>query len=170
MLVVQTTIDRKAMTALARVNRKTLRRGRNSPVRMLAWFVVVLEVLLTTIYIRGGQTGWLTNALLAAILLASILGEDWANGLVGLRQVSADSREVNTAFPDERCYVRRTRAGEEWWPYRQIQAVAETRDYFVLLLDRRNGQVYDKKGFSWGTPEEFREFIQKKTGQKLQKI
>ena len=91
------------MTALARVNRKTFRRGRNGPVRLLAWFVVLLETFLTVIYIRGGQSGWLTNALMAAVMLAAILGEDWANGLTGLRGVPENRREVNTAFEDGRC-------------------------------------------------------------------
>ena len=35
------------MTALARMTRKTVRRGRNGPVRLMAWFVVLLEVYLT---------------------------------------------------------------------------------------------------------------------------
>ena len=47
MLVIQTTIDRKAMTALAKMSRKTLRQGRSRPVRTLAWFVVALEIFLT---------------------------------------------------------------------------------------------------------------------------
>ena len=48
--------------------------------------------------------------------------------------------------------------------------VVETRDYFALLLDRKHGQVYNKKGFSWGTEEEFRALIQKKTGLKIQVV
>ena len=166
MIVIQTSVDRRAMTALARVNRKILRRGRNGPVRLLAWFVVVLESFLTAVYIRGGQSGWQTSALLAAIMLSAILGEDWVSGLTGLRNLPANRREVNTAFEDGSCYVCRTQAGEEWWPYRQIQAAAETRDYFVLILDRRRGRVFDKKGFSCGSPEELRSFIHKKTGLK----
>ena len=46
----------------------------------------------------------------------------------------------------------------------------ETRHYFALLLDRKHGQVYNKKGFSWGTEEEFRALIQKKTGLKIQVV
>ena len=76
MIVIQTTLDRKAMTTLARITRRTLRRGRNGPVRMLAWFVVVLETFLTWVYIRGGQGGWPVNMLLAVIMLACILTED----------------------------------------------------------------------------------------------
>ena len=170
MFIIQTTVDQKAMTALARVSRKTLRRGRSGPVRTLAWFIVVLEAFLTATYLRGGEDGWQVNALLGLFMLGCILGEDWVNGAVGLRKVPPGSREVNAAFKDESCYVHRTQAAESWWPYDQIRAAAETKDYFVLLLGRSQGQVYDKKGFSWGEPEECREFIHKKTGLKVQYI
>ena len=169
MIVIQTTLDRKAMTALARITRRTLRRGRNGPVRMLAWFVVVLETFLTWVYIRGGQGGWPVNMLLAVIMLACILTEDQVNGMVSLRQILPASREVNATFRDSG-YVHRAQSGESWWPYHQIRAVVETEDYFVLLLDRSHGHIYDKQGFAWGTPEEFRELIHKRTGLKIQKI
>ena len=168
--MIQTTIDRKAMTVLARASRKTLRRGRSGPVRTLAWFIVALEAFLTAAYLRGGQSSWPVNALLGLFMLGCILGEDRVNGAIGLRQVAPNSREVNAAFKDGRCYVHRTQAAESWWPYSQIKAAVETKDYFVLLLDRSHGQVYDKKGFSWGTPDEFREFIRKQTGLKVQTI
>ena len=152
--MIQTTIDQKAMTALARMTRKTVRRGRNGPVRLMAWFVVLLEAYL----------------LLGGIMLACILGEDWVNGAIGLRRTVPEEREVNAAFQDDRCYVCRSQGGERWWPYSQIRVVVETRDYFALLLDRKHGQVYNKKGFSWGTEEEFRALIQKKTGLKIQAV
>lgn len=170
MFIIQTTVDQKAMTALARVSRKTLRRGRSGPVRTLAWFIVVLEAFLTATYLRGGEDGWQVNALLGLFMLGCILGEDWVNGAVGLRKVPPGSREVNAAFKDESCYVHRTQAAESWYPYAGIQAFCETEDYFALLLNRRHGQIYDKKGFTWGTPEEFRELIQQKTGLKVQFI
>ena len=162
MIVIQTTLDRKAMTTLARITRRTLRRGRNGPVRMLAWFVVVLETFLTWVYIRGGQGGWPVNMLLAVIMLACILTEDQVNGMVSLRQILPASRDSG--------YVHRAQSGESWWPYHQVRAVVETEDYFVLLLDRSHGHIYDKQGFAWGTPEEFRELIHKRTGLKIQKI
>lgn len=169
MFIIQTEIDQKSMTALARMTRRTLRRGRNGPVRMLAWFVVVLELFLTFIYIRAGTGGWLVNVLLACIMLACILGEDYVNGAIGLRQILPAGRTVNATFKEDG-YVHRTQAGESWWPYRQISAVIESRDHFALLLDKTHGQVYDKKGFTWGNPDGFREFIQRKTGLKIQKV
>lgn len=171
MIVVQTDVDQRAMTALARMTRKTVRRGRNGPVRMVAWFVVGLEAFLTYAYIGGAVEGWQTNALLGGIMLAAILTEDWVNGAVGLRRTPEDCRVVNTAFPEDgSCYVCRSQSGERWWPYNQIARVVESRDYFALLLDRKHGQVFDKKGFTWGTMEEFRELIRKKTGLKIQYI
>lgn len=169
MFIIQTEIDRKSMTALARMTRRTLRRGRNGPVRMLAWFVVVLELFLVFLYIRAGAGGWLVNLLLACIMLACILGEDYVNGAIGLRQILPTSRSVNAAFKEDG-YVHRTQAGESWWPYRQIRAIVESRDHFAFLLDRTHGQVYDKHGFTWGDPDGFREFIQRKTGLKIQKV
>lgn len=169
MFIIQTEIDQKSMTALARMTRRTLRRGRNGPVRMLAWFIVVLELFLTYIYIRAGAGGWLINVLLACIMLACILGEDYVNGAIGLRQILPSGRTVNASFKEDG-YVHRTQAGESWWPYRQIRAIVESRDHFALLLDRTHGQIYDKKGFTWGDPDGFREFIQRKTGLKILKV
>ena len=169
MFIIQTEIDQESMTALARMTRRTLRRGRNGPVRMLAWFVVILELFLAFLYIRAGAGGWLVNLLLACIMLACILGEDYVNGAIGLRQILPASRSVNAAFKEDG-YVHRTQAGESWGPYRQIRAIVESRDHFAFLLDRTHGQVYDKHGFTWGDPDGFREFIQRKTGLKIQKV
>lgn len=169
MFIIQTEIDQKSMTALARMTRRTLRRGRNGPVRMLAWFIVVLELFLTFLYIRAGAGGWLVNLLLACIMLACILGEDYVNGAIGLRQILPASRTVNATFKDDG-YVHRTQAGESWWPYRQIKTIVESRDHFAFLLDRTHGQIYDKNGFTWGDLDGFREFIQRKTGLKIQKV
>lgn len=169
MFIIQTEIDQKSMTALARMTRRTLRRGRNGPVRMLAWFIVAAELFLTFVYIRAGAGGWLINVLLACIMLACILGEDYVNGAIGLRQILPSGRTVNASFKEDG-YVHRTQAGESWWPYRQIRAIVESRDHFALLLDRTHGQIYDKKGFTWGDPDGFREFIQRKTGLKILKV
>ncbi|MCI8303365.1 MAG: YcxB family protein [Lawsonibacter sp.] len=169
MFIIQTEIDQKAMTALAAMTRKVLRRGRNGPVRRFAWCVVIAELVLTVLFLRAGVDGWPVNLLMALIMLACILGEDYVNGVMALRQVLPSGRAVNATFKDDG-YVHRTQSGESQWPYRQIQYIVESDDYFALLLDKTHGQIYDKKGFSWGKPEEFREFIQRKTGLKVQKV
>ena len=170
MIVIQTTVDRRAMTALAKMTRKTVRRGRNGPVRLMAWFVVVLEAYLTFIYIRAGLEGWGINLLLGGIMLGCLLSEDWVNGTIGLKKLSPGELEVNTAFQEDSFYVCRSRDGERWWPYSEIMTVVESGDYFALLLDRKHGQILDKRGFTWGDPEEFRALIRKKTGLNIQTV
>ena len=96
--------------------------------------------------------------------------EDRISGAVRLRQIPAEDRVANTTFQENICYVRRTQSGESWQLYTQIKAAAETKDCFVLLTDRRNGQVYPKRDFTMGTPEQFRTLIEKKTGLKIQKF
>ena len=170
MIVIQTTLDQKAMIALARINRKTVRRGRSSPVRTFACAVAAVELGLAALFLWTGAGGWLVNVLMAAIMLACILGEDRVNGAIGLRRTPPEEREVNAAFQDDRYYVCRSQGGEHWWPYSEIMIAVESKDYFALLLDRKHGQIYDKRGFTWGTPEEFREMIRKKTGLKIQAV
>lgn len=102
-------------------------------------------------------------------MLSCILGEDYVNGAIGLRQILPASRTVNATFKEDG-YVHRTQAGESWWPYRQIRFIVESQDHFAFLLDRTHGQIYDKSGFTWGDPDGFREFIQRKTGLKIQKV
>ena len=170
MFIIQTEIDQKSMTALARMTRRTLRRGRNGPVRMLAWFVVLLEGFLTVSYIRGGFGTWLPNTLMGLFMLGCLLLEDRVNGAFALRRIPENSRTINAAFQEDSSYVHRSEAGEHWYAYSQIRLAAETRDYFVLLQDRSHGQVYRKTDFTWGGPDQFRELIRKKTGLKIQKI
>ena len=170
MFIIQTQIDQKAMIALAKIRRKTLRRGRSAPVRRLAWFVVAVELILAWLFVRAGGWSWLTNVLMAGIMLACILGEDRVNGMLALRQVLPSGRQVNTTFKNDSCYIQRTQGAETWWNYSQIRAIGETSEYFALLLGKGHDQIYDKKGFSWGNPEEFGAFIQRKTGLKIQHI
>lgn len=170
MIVIQTTVDLRAMTALARVSRKTLRRGRSGPVRALAWFVVLLEAFLTVSYIQGGFGTWLPNTLMGLFMLGCLLLEDRINGAFVLRQVPKDGRVVNAAFQEDSSYVHRSGAGENWYTYSQIRLAAETKEYFVLLQDRSHGQVYRKTDFTWGDPDQFRALIHKKTGLRIQKM
>lgn len=154
---------------MAKISRKTLRQGRSRPVRRFAWFAVAVELLIMVVSFRVGDRGWVTNALLAAIMLACILGEDTVNGLLAFRQILPDSREVNATFQEDH-YVHRSRMAETWWNYRQIAAIGEDKNYFALVIDKSHGQIYSKKGFEWGSPDEFREFIQRKTSMKMQKV
>lgn len=169
MVVIQTTLDQRAMVTLARMERKTLRRGRNGPVRLLAWSIVVLEGFFTWVFLRGGQRDWYVNLLMGLIMLACILGEDRFNGWSALRRIPPEERVVNTTFQEEH-YICRTQAGESWWIYSQVRAAVETKDYFALLLGRGKRQIFDKRGISWGDQDQFRALIRKQTGLEIQRV
>ena len=133
----ETTVDLRAMAALSRASRRTLGRRRSIAIHIFCWVVLVLDLLLSLLFWLGGDVPWL-NLLLGLMLLGALLFEDRINGALGLRLVLPDTR--------------------------QIQAVCETEDYFLLLLSRRHGQIYSKAGFTQGTLEAFRTFIAEKTG------
>ena len=161
--VVRTTVDRRAMTALAMAARKTLRRRRSRLVHTFGMAVTaVMLVLALGNWMIGDRTWWL-NLALALLMLVVTASEDTVNGLAGLRQVQPGSREVTAEFTGEH-YVHQTGTAVSLWQYDKVQAVCETGEYFILLLDSRHGQVYAKEGFTRGTPMAFRDFISRKTG------
>ena len=129
MIVIQTAIDHRAMTTLARVSRKTLRRGRSGPVRTLAWFVVALEAFLTVSYLRGGFGGWLPNTLMGLFMLGCLLLEDRINGAFLLRRIEPERRTVNVTFSDEHLCLPHPIRGE---PVALQSDQADCRDRGVL--------------------------------------
>ena len=76
----------------------------------------------------------------------------------------------NTAVFGEDGYETTTQVGKSNWVYSTVQAVAETKDYFVLAFSANHAQVYDKSSLNGGTIEEFRTFISEKTEKVVQYI
>lgn len=167
--VVETRVDRRAMTALARAARKTLRRRRSRRVHTFGLLVTVFLLMVAVGGRLAGEERWWLNLLLALLMMAVTQSEDIINGLIGLRQVPGGSREVTAAFDGTR-YIHRTQTAETRWSYDRVQTVCETGEYFVFLLDDHHGQIYAKSGFTRGTPMAFREFITRKTGKPVQNI
>ena len=164
---VNTTMDRKSMTAMAKAARKTLRRKKCIAVRVFGGVAALLTAGMGLLRWGAGDVhGWIDLAL-AAGLLALMLLEDAVNGAVAVSQLQPDNREVYTTF-DADGYTNNAGGATGHWPYEKVQAVCETNDYFVLLLGPRRGQVYDKSGFVEGTAEEFRGFISEKSGKPVQ--
>ena len=60
--------------------------------------------------------------------------------------------------------------GRTEWHYENIEVVAENRDYFIFVFDKRYAQVYAKQGMMGGTAEEFRTFITDMTGKEIKMI
>ena len=164
----QTVYDQKAMTALARGLRKTLRTKRNRRSRILGTIVAVLGFLLIWYRKTVDFRSVLTAAAILAIIFA-LLREDKLNGTIAKKRGLPGLEESATTFREE-CYHSVTALGETTFYYEKILALAETEEYFLLLFSPSHGQIYSKAGMTGGDETAFRSFIEKKTNLTIKRI
>ena len=161
---VKTVYDQRALTAMARGLRKTVRRKRSRRSHIVGWVLVVLALLFGVgdLALNPGWKGWVDLAV-AAVLLVILLTEDRVNGFFAGRKVLPGSRDTETVFT-EQDYVATVQNAQTRWSYESIRAIAEGKDYIVLALSDRHAQIYDKGGISGGTAEELLSLLREKTG------
>ena len=161
---VKTVYDQKALTAMARGLRKTVRRQRSRRSHIVGWVLVVLALLFGVgdLALNPGWKGWVDLAV-AAVLLVVLLTEDRVNGFFAGRKVLPGSREVEAVFTDAD-YVAAVQNAQTRWNYESIRAIAEGKEFIVLALSDRHAQIYDKGGISGGTAEELLSLLREKTG------
>lgn len=167
----ETTYDQKALTAMAKGLRKTIRKKKSQRSHIFAWIVVALSILLMLSREEGlvlNAKNLVTGAAIVAIVAATIW-EDVLNGFIAGKRMLRGTVQ-NTAVFGEDGYETTTQVGKSNWVYSTVQAVAETKDYFVLAFSANHAQVYDKSSLNGGTIEEFRTFISEKTEKVVQYI
>ena len=54
--------------------------------------------------------------------------------------------------------------------YELIDALAESQDYIILLMKKRYVQPLDKRTLTGGTVEEFKRFLEEKTGKTFRRV
>lgn len=165
----RTVVGGKELEALSRGTRKTVRKRRSLVVQLLAVVIIVLNLLFAWASWRVGDSRWWLNGAVAVFLLVITLREDWFNLKLTGRYVQPDAQEVTTVFLDEG-FTQTSKAANGRFTYDQIENICETSDYFLLYLDHKLGQIYQKDGFTKGTAMAFREFISKKTGLTVRNI
>ena len=79
------------------------------------------------------------------------------------------TEEHTARFTDEG-YVIANQRGEQSFDYSSVQALCEDGRYFFLMLSRQQGNLFDKQGFHTGTADQFRAFLERKTGQTMKKL
>lgn len=161
---VKTVYDQKALTAMARGLRKTVRRKRSRRSRAVGWVLVALALLFGVgdLILDPGWEGWLDLGV-AAVLLVVLLTEDRVNGFLAGRKMLPGSREVEAVFT-EQDYVTTVQNAQTRWSYESIRAIAQGKDSIVLALSDRHAQIYDKGGISGGTAEDLLKRLGEKTG------
>ena len=165
-------ITSRAMTVAARAMRRVLLRKRSLFFAIFGWALFFLNALLLspppgvpfTLSVRT-----LTSLLVEALLLAALLFSDRINGALARKNTLAGTREYRIVFGEED-YTVITAVSTSTFRYELIDALAESRDYMILLMKRRYAQPLDKSTLTGGTAEELRGFLEEKTGKKFQRV
>lgn len=170
----ETRYDQKAMTAMARGLRKTVRRKRNRRSHIFGWILVLLALLLSFWSSDGGfavrlELRPIITFIIAIVLFVVLVWEDTINGYVARRRLLPGTEKSQTTF-NENEFISSTDIGTSAFQYDKIKMIAETTDYFVFIYSISHAQVYDKKSISGGTLEQFRDLIENTTKLHILKI
>ena len=166
---VETNYDQKTLTSLAHALRKTVRKKSGRLSHILGWIAVVLSPVL--LFHDGFALDFRRVITLLAVLfmLAVLLFEDSINGWIARKRLLKGLDKSVTTFEEEG-YETITAVGKTQWTYEVIGEIVELKNCFVFIFDRSHGQVYDKAGFTEGSVEEFRSFIEGKTKKEVKTI
>ena len=163
-----TAYSRKALTAMARAVRKTVRAKTSRWIRLYSW--VIIGLLLISLWLSWGKI-WQTAAncaVLAALLLVS-WKEDAINGYFAKRKALPGTDFSDTVFhPDS--FLVKTAAAESRWQYDKILALADTDGYVIFVMGKNHAMAMEKANLEGGSVSEFCRFIEDKSGRKIQNI
>ena len=163
-----TTYDQKALTAMSWALRKTVRAKRSCRIRFVAW--IIIGLLLVSIWLSWG-TLWQTaadGAVIAALLLLH-WKEDAINGFFARRKALPGTDFADTAFYGDD-YLVKTSAAETKWLYNSILALAETKEFLILVVGMNHAMALEKVTLTGGSLPEFRRFLEEKSGREIQNI
>lgn len=163
-----TTYDQKALTAMARAVRKTVRAKRSRWIHLYAW--IIIGLLLVSLWLSWRNI-WQTvlHCMVIVALLLIRWKEDALDGYFAKRKALPGTNSADTAFyPDY--YLVKTAAAESKWQYNKILALAETRDYLLFVMGMNHAMAIEKAALEGGSIPEFCRFLEKKSGQKIVNI
>ena len=160
------------MTVAARAMRKVLRRKRSVPYAIFGGSVLFINALLLIPF--EGEPFMLdvrtvTSLLVEALLLSVLLFQDRFNGMIARRNTLAGTEEYHSVF-SEGSYTVVTAVAASAFRYALIDALAESQDYIILLMNTRYAQPLDKRTLTGGMVEEFKSFLEGKTGKKFRRV
>lgn len=167
-----TVYDQKAVTAMARGLRKTIRKKRSRRSHIFGWLVIAL-VLLLSLPLDGeslvvdGRTviTWAAGL----FIFVALVFEDRLNAWIARKRMLAGTDRAISTFTQEG-YCSESAMGRTEWRYENIGRIAEDGKYFIFVFDKSHAQVYAKQGMTGGTAEDFRSFLAQRTGKEVQII
>ena len=165
-------ITNRSMTIAARAMRKVLRRKRSILWAIFGWSVFLFNALLLIPF--DGEPFTLdvrtvTSLLVEVMLLSVLLFQDRFNGMIACKNTLAGTKNYHIVFGEE-SYTVITEVTTSTFRYELIDALAESQDYIILLMKKRYVQPLDKRTLTGGTVEEFKRFLEEKTGKTFRRV
>ena len=169
---IHSNITNRSMTVAARAMRRVLRRKRSIMWAIFGWNVFLFNALLLIPF--DGEpfaldARTLISLLAEVILLSVLLFQDRFNGMIARKNALAGTKEYHVAFGED-FYSVVTAATTSTFRYELIDALAESQDYIILLMKKRYVQPLDKRTLTGGTVEEFKRFLEEKTGKDFRHV
>ena len=167
---IRSDITNRSMTIASRAMRRVLWRKRSIIWAIFGWSVFLFNALLLIPF--DGEPFSLdvrtvTSLLVEVMLLSVLLFQDRFNGMIARKNALAGTKEYHVAF-GENSYTVVTAATT--FRYELIDALAESQDYIIFLMKKRYAQPLDKRTLTGGTVEEFKRFLEEKTGKTFRRV
>lgn len=163
-----TVFHKKAVTAMARAVRKTVRAKASRRTHVFSWIVIV-GTAVAFYFSWGDPWKMIIDGLVIAVLLLVNWKEDAINGYMAKKSALPGTDAVDYTFYSD-FYEMKTQAAESRWQYDKILALAETKEYILFMMGKNYALAVEKAALEGGTVEEFSRFIQEKTGKQLQNV
>ena len=155
-------ITNRSMTIAARAMHRVLRRKRSIVWTIFGWSVFVFNALLLIPF--DGEPFVLDVRTVTVLLF-----QDRFNGMIARKNTLAGTKEYHVAFGED-SYTVVTAVTTSTFHYELIDALAESQDYIILLMKKRYAQPLDKRTLTGGTVEEFKRFLEEKTGKTFRRV
>ena len=165
----ETNYDMRSLTAMAKGLRKTVRVKESKRNRILCIGMAV--IMLLSILLNGSaaleMTFWnVLNWIIIAGLILSVLFEDAVNAYLSQRRKVIGREKTAVEFSPDKYQLITAKRSSTWY-YTRIAALAEDKDFFVIVLNESNAQVFKKNTLKSASMEEFRTFIKAATGKEI---
>ena len=169
---IRSDITNRSMAIASRAMRRVLRRKRSIIWAIFGWSVFFINALLLIPF--DGEPFSLdvrtvTSLLAEVMLLSVLLFQDRFNGMIACKNTLAGTKDYHIAFGEE-SYTVVTEVITSTFRYELIDAMAESQDYMILLMKKRFAQPLDKRTLTGGTVEEFKRFLEEKTGKTFRRV
>lgn len=157
----ETIYDKKALTAMARALRKTIRKKRSKRAHIIGILAAFCGISLVVGDDIFGIRQIITLLAVAAIVIVLIF-EDRLNGHIAhKRSLPGTERAVTVFFEDG--YKSTTAIGETTFFYDAIYTIAEDPQYITFIFSTNHAQIYEKRTLQGGSLEDFIAFLSTRT-------